>query len=474
MAAGLKESITVKLNDDSTKECKLENLHDNAIDCPQGFIGKGDDEFCLSVKMNAVENEEAARQCYEDASDLLQVHSSDEDEYVVNLLASDQRYALPIHPGFYHTALYQRQAGRQYYHRNGARVKYQRDKHNKILIRSTDSTCVAYAPLEALRHEYKFFWKDISCDTKAPFVCRHNPDFLGFHKLSDLELDVTLDVKIPSMSMTTCLALCQATTEPTQIVFVLENRCICSKGSPQFKTPVYKIKNRYTDKFLTALDLDQPVQQMDDASDNTQHWKWNGHGLESLSVAGASVEFSRESQSIALKTNDPAKDEQRLKFRNGQLVNPNLKKYLGVNGNAVLGLTSNPDSMWMLIQVETEPGSSFARIPPSNKPFHGAWPFDCQKLIPCNDVPHQTCGCDLTSDYEDTEKRGIVQYLGSGSGLLTKLDFQSCEELQFHTLEISGYFMIGGAKTYCSSWSKSIIGSYESNNITFNVYFIRC
>ena len=67
----------------------------------------------------------------------------------------------------------------------------------------------------------------------------------------------------------------------------------------------------------------------------------------------------------------------------------------------------------------------------------------------------------LLDDYEDTEKRGIVQYLGSGSGLLTKLDYQSCEELQFHTLEISGYFMIGGAKTYCSSWSKSIIGSYK-------------
>ena len=23
----------------------------------------------------------------------------------------------------------------------------------------------------------------------------------------------------------------------------------------------------------------------------------------------------------------------------------------------------------------------------------GVWPFGCQRLVPCPDVPHQTCGC---------------------------------------------------------------------------------
>ena len=23
----------------------------------------------------------------------------------------------------------------------------------------------------------------------------------------------------------------------------------------------------------------------------------------------------------------------------------------------------------------------------------GSWPYSCQKLIPCPDIPHQTCGC---------------------------------------------------------------------------------
>ena len=100
----------------------MENLHDNVQDCPKGFVGKGDDEFCLSVKTEAVDNTEAARQCYEDASDLLQVDSSDEDDYVMKVLQSLEKYTQPVNPGFYHTALYQRQEGRQYYLRNGARV----------------------------------------------------------------------------------------------------------------------------------------------------------------------------------------------------------------------------------------------------------------------------------------------------------------------------------------------------------------
>lgn len=31
----------------------------------------------------------------------------------------------------------------------------------------------------------------------------------------------------------------------------------------------------------------------------------------------------------------------------------------------------------------------------------GVWPYACDKLIPCLDVPHQTCGCKNRMDPED-------------------------------------------------------------------------
>ena len=43
-------------------------------------------------------------------------------------------------------------------------------------------------------------------------------------------------------------------------------------GTPQYKTPVYKIKNRLTEKFITAIDVDLPVQERSDSGDNTQYW----------------------------------------------------------------------------------------------------------------------------------------------------------------------------------------------------------
>ena len=43
-------------------------------------------------------------------------------------------------------------------------------------------------------------------------------------------------------------------------------------GSPEYKIPVFKIKNKFTEKFVTAIDIDLPVQQRADSGDNTQFW----------------------------------------------------------------------------------------------------------------------------------------------------------------------------------------------------------
>ncbi len=55
-------------------------------------------------------------------------------------------------------------------------------------------------------------------------------DFLGFHKISNLAFTASLDITIDSMSLTTCLALCMAQTDPTHVAIIHETRCICAKG----------------------------------------------------------------------------------------------------------------------------------------------------------------------------------------------------------------------------------------------------
>ena len=61
--------------------------------------------------------------------------------------------------------------------------KYTRSTHNNPLTRKTSSSCMVYAPLETQYITDKYFWKDVPCDVKAPFICKHNSDLLGFHKL---------------------------------------------------------------------------------------------------------------------------------------------------------------------------------------------------------------------------------------------------------------------------------------------------
>ena len=47
---------------------------------------------------------------------------------------------------------------------------------------------------------------------------------------SNVVLDKSLDIKIQSMSITTCLTLCHAQADATHVAFILEDRCICAKS----------------------------------------------------------------------------------------------------------------------------------------------------------------------------------------------------------------------------------------------------
>jgi hypothetical protein len=72
----------------------------------------------------------------------------------------------------------------------------------------------------------------MDCETRAKYACQYNPDFLGYHRLEDLVLDTSVDVSgVPSMTLTTCLSLCQATVVPSEVAVLRGQRCICSKGN---------------------------------------------------------------------------------------------------------------------------------------------------------------------------------------------------------------------------------------------------
>ena len=61
----------------------------------------------------------------------------------------------------------------------------------------------------------------------VPLLATGKSNGLGF---SNLVLEKSLDIRIPSMSLTTCLTVCKAQPDPSHIAFILEDRCICAKG----------------------------------------------------------------------------------------------------------------------------------------------------------------------------------------------------------------------------------------------------
>ena len=117
----VQSNVTIKLTDGTVKDCNVNNLHEQSIACPNGFIGKGDEEFCLSIKTNEVTNEEAVSKCYEDGSDLFLPNDKAQDEYVIDVLAMSS-YSNPVYPGLFHIGLYQDQHTQKYYKSGGSRV----------------------------------------------------------------------------------------------------------------------------------------------------------------------------------------------------------------------------------------------------------------------------------------------------------------------------------------------------------------
>ena len=104
----VQDHVTIKLPDGSFKDCHVKNLHDNVKDCPDGFIGKADDEFCIKVHTEPMTNFKSAIKCYEDGSDLFLPSDSDSDEYAIDVLKRST-YSQSVNPGYYHIGLYQHQ-----------------------------------------------------------------------------------------------------------------------------------------------------------------------------------------------------------------------------------------------------------------------------------------------------------------------------------------------------------------------------
>ena len=52
-------------------------------------------------------------------------------------------------------------------------------------------------------------------------------------------------------------------------------------------------------------------------------------------------------------------------------------------------------------------GQDFTRLttPVANA---GAWPYNCDQLIPCKDMPHQTCGCKNLLEVANSDNFAIV------------------------------------------------------------------
>ena len=57
------------------------------------------------------------------------------------------------------------------------------------------------------------------------------------------------------------------------------------------------------------------------------------------------------------------------------------------------------------------PAQDFSLLAYSSRDRNGVWPFSCQKLIPCQDSPHQTCGCE---NGMDSENLAIVYNMKTG------------------------------------------------------------
>ena len=180
--------------------------------------------------------------------------------------------------------------------------------------------------------------------------------------------------------------------------------------------------------------------------------------MESIQNPGDIVQLSPLQNEVSIKSPDQSIASD-IRFKKGNLIFVDDNMALGINGDEIEAYDAKEEShTWTAEQVTMDTTeTTFLRNPIDSKVPIGAWPFDCEKIIPCKELPMQTCGCDHFLNEANLEKMGIVYNIDANSEMASKIKFQSCEELKYHGVYISGYFMINGLKTYCNSLSKCII-----------------
>ena len=194
---------------------------------------------------------------------------------------------------------------------------------------------------------------------------------------------------------------------------------------------------------------------------------WSDVGLESISNPGATIQLSDVNNEVLIQIPDQTSKLSRIRFAKGNLLFDDQESVLGINGDKIEVYQKRSGAhTWIVEQVKqvnidaTE--KLFTRMHIHSKPAFGTWPYDCERIIPCQDVPMQTCGCDNYASNVNSEKSGIVYNMDAAdSEMANKVDFQSCQELKNHGVSISGQFIIDGEETYCNSWSES--------NIEYNI-----
>lgn len=182
--------------------------------------------------------------------------------------------------------------------------------------------------------------------------------------------------------------------------------------------------------------------------------------MESIQNSGDIIQLSPLQNEVSVKSPDQSIASD-IRFKKGNLIFVDDNMVLGINGDEIeaheVHDAKEESHIWIAEQVNTDTTeTTFISNSIDSKPLVGTWPFDCDKVIPCNELPMQTCGCDHFKNDANLEKMGIVYNIDANSETASKIDFQSCEELKYHGVYISGYFMINGLKTYCNSLSKRI------------------
>ena len=169
---------------------------------------------------------------------------------------------------------------------------------------------------------------------------------------------------------------------------------------------------------------------------------------------------TQDNTEVILKATDTSDKKQIITYDRGTLSNPDTNRMMNENeGKLKAHWNSHGADSWQLEFDGSDGSSTFERLTYDKMRPSGAWPFNCDKIIPCNTFEGQTCGC---SDEDGTNPKAIVYFLGSGSKMSDKLDFKSCQDLKDNGNVFDGDFKIGGSNKYCSNdWGELILLSRD-------------